>query len=102
MGVLKITAQNLDFVFVSLQDLMNKSLPDSDFVGGSETTIADASDAAASGLRHEGFEADDFVLEPFGFLRGMAVVVPVSRLREFAEVMRMMRCAHPMQNALDD
>ena len=84
--MLEVTAQDLDFIVVLLQDLMDVGFADSDFSGGGKTAVADVGDAAASGLGHKRFEPDDFGFEPFRFLRGMAVVVPISRLREFAVV----------------
>ena len=100
-GMFKITAQDLDFVVVLLQDLMDVGFADSNFAGGGETPVADVGDAAASGLRHKGFEADDFGFEPFGFLRGMAVVVSVIQLRKFAAVVRTMCVTHPTHDALE-
>src|SRR3989338_7738937 len=100
-GVFEVSAQDLDFVIVPLQYLMDVGFAYSDFAGGGKAAVADVGDAAASGLRHEGFETDDFGFEPFRFLLGMAVAVSVIRLREFAAVARMQWGWQPKQNALD-
>ena len=44
-------------------------------MGGGVAAVAEDGDAAATGLRHDSFEADDFGLDPGGFLFGMGVLL---------------------------
>lgn len=74
-GVFEPAAQHLDFVAMPLQGLMDEGLANGNVAGSSKSAVADVGDGAASGLGHEGFEAEYFVLEPVRLLRGMAVAV---------------------------
>jgi hypothetical protein len=53
-------------------------------------------------LGHVGFEADDFVLEPFGFLRGVAMVVFIYALNECVASMQMRWGDEPEPDAPDE
>ena len=66
-----------------LQYLMDVGFSYSDFARGGETAVANVGNAAASRLGHECFEADDLILDPFGLLCGMAMVIPVDEMRVF-------------------
>ena len=72
-GVFKPATQYLDFIVMPLQGLMDEGLANGDLAGSNKPAVADVRDGAASGVGHEGFEANDFVLEPFRLLRGMKV-----------------------------
>ena len=48
----EVAPQDLDFVIVLLQDLMDIGFADRDFAGSGETAVADIGNAAASGIRH--------------------------------------------------
>lgn len=78
-GVFEPAAQHLDFIAMPLQGLMDEGLANGNVAGSSKPAVADVGDGAASGLGHEGFEAEDFVLEPGRLLRGMAVAVANTR-----------------------
>lgn len=100
-GVLEVAAQNLDFVIVLLQGLVNVGFSDGDFAGDGKTAVAEVGDAAASRFWHKRFEANDFVLKPFGFLRAIAMVVFAGWLNTLAAIVRTMRCMYPTHDALE-
>ena len=100
-GVFEVAAQDLDFVAVLLQYLVDAGFADGDFARSCETAVADVGNAAATCLGHEGFEADDFCFEPFGFPGGMAVVVSASKVRMFVAVARGRWNEEPKQDAPD-
>lgn len=100
-GVFYIATQDLDFVIVTLQYLVNISFADGNFSCGSKAAVAGVSDGAASGLGHAGFEMNNFLFEPVELLRGVTVVVFVDWDNAFATIVRTMWHAHFLHEALE-
>ena len=63
-----------------LEDIVNAGFTYGDAVAGCKAAVADIRESSASGLRHSGFESDDFLPEPFGFVSGVAMSVFASRM----------------------
>jgi len=67
--ILDLPAHNVDFVSVLTDEFRDKSLTHSHSPLGGETPVEDVRDGAAAAGREEGFEANDFLPDPFGLGR---------------------------------
>jgi hypothetical protein len=79
----QVAAQNRYLIGMPLQRFVDKSFSHGDLATGRKTPIADVGDGAASGLRHKGFKANDFFLDPFGFALGVQVVMSAICVQSF-------------------